>query len=136
MYWPCFGFQLEFGHFFTEFGRLNPVHPHAWDFMDQPVVLTRFFGEDGMRGPGVRLGWLLPLGWTSELHFGAQTAKGETMVSFLANDEVFEERPIGGRPFASGETRDPGDLVYLLRWVNGFDVSDTVSGQVGVSATS
>jgi len=127
------GLQLEFGHFFTEFGRLNPVHPHAWDWQDQPVVLSRFFGEDGMRGPGVRLGWLLPVDWYSEIHVGAQTAKGETMVSFMANDEVFEERPIGGRPFASGETRNPGDLVYLLRWVNGFDLSQTLSAQVGAS---
>ena len=128
-----YGLQLEFGHFLTEFGRLNPIHPHAWDWQDQPVVLSRFFGEDGVRGPGVRLGWLLPVGWYSEIHAGAQTAKGETMVSFLANDEVFEERPIGGRPFDSGETRNPGDLVYLLRWVNGFDLGDTLSAQVGAS---
>ena len=127
------GLQVEFGHFFTEFGRLNPVHPHAWDWLDQPVVLSRFFGEDGMRGPGVRVGWLLPVDWYSEIHFGTQTAKGETMVSFMANDEVFEERPIGGRPFASGETRSPSDLVYLLRWVNGVDLSDTWSAQVGAS---
>lgn len=127
------GLQLEFGHFFTEFGRLNPVHPHAWDWQDQPVVLSRFFGEDGMRGPGVRVGWLVPVDWYSEIHFGAQTAKGETMVSFMANDEVFEERPIGGRPFGSSETRNPSDLVYLLRWVNGFDLGQTFSAQVGAS---
>ena len=59
------GAQLELGTFFTEFGRLNPRHPHAWDWQDQPIVLTRFFGEDGLRGPGARLGWLLPLPWYS-----------------------------------------------------------------------
>jgi outer membrane murein-binding lipoprotein Lpp len=127
------GFQLEFGYFFTEFGRLNPVHPHAWNWQDQPVILSRFLGEDGMRGPGVRLGWLVPVDWYSEIHVGAQTAKGETMVSFMANEEVFEERPIGGRPFFSAETRNPSDLVYLLRWVNGGDLTETLSAQVGAS---
>ena len=55
-----YGAQLELGTFLTEFGRMNPRHPHAWDWQDQPIVLTRFFGEDGLRGPGARLGWLLP----------------------------------------------------------------------------
>jgi hypothetical protein len=128
------GLQLELGQFFTEFGRINPQHPHQWDWQDQPFVLTRFFGADGMRGPGVRAGWLTPLPWFSELHLGVQNAKGETMASFLASDELFEERAIGGRPFAEPGVRRSDDLVYLARWVNGVDLSDTVSTQLGVSA--
>lgn len=127
------GAQLEMGHFFTELGRINPQHPHQWDWMDQPVVSTRFFGEDGLRAPGVRLGWLLPVPWFSEVHLGAQNANGETMLSFLASDEAFEERPIGGRPFADVDVRSPKDLLYLARWVNGVDLSDTTSAQLGVS---
>ncbi len=127
------GLQLEVGQMFTEFGRINPKHPHAWDWQDQPVVLSRFFGEDGMRGLGVRLGWLLPVPWFSELHAGVQNAQGETMQSFDASEEAFEERPVGGRPFASAGTRSTADLVYLLRWVNGFDLGDTWAGQVGLS---
>jgi hypothetical protein len=127
------GLQLEAGTFFTEYGRSNPAHPHTWDWQDQPVINTRLFGGDGMRGPGLRVGWLTPLPWFSELHLGVQNAKGETMVSFLANDEVFEERPIGGRPFVDTSVAGFQDLVYLARWVNGFDVSETVSAQLGVS---
>lgn len=128
------GLQVEFGQFFTEFGRINPMHPHAWDWQDQPFVLTRFFGADGLRGQGVRVGWLTPLPWYSEVHVGAQNATGETMVSFLAGDEVFEERPIGGRPFGDRQVTGLDDLVYLARWVNGFDLSDTWSTQIGASA--
>jgi hypothetical protein len=127
------GFEVEFGQFFTEFGRANPQHAHFWDWQDQPFILTRFFGEDGMRAPGVRVGWLTPLPWYSELHLGAQNAKGETMQSFLANDEVFADRPVGGRPFADRQVSGVADLVYLARWVNGFDLSDTWSTQLGVS---
>ncbi|RIK90388.1 MAG: hypothetical protein DCC71_25570 [Proteobacteria bacterium] len=128
------GVQLEVGHFFTEFGRINPIHPHAWDWMDLPVVNARLFGEDGMRAPGARVGWLLPLPWFSELHAGVQNAKGETMQSFLQSDEAAEERPIGGRPFADPGVRSAADLAWLVRWVNGFDLSDTWSAQLGGSA--
>lgn len=127
------GVQLELGQMYTEFGRINPLHPHAWDWQDQPLVLSRFFGPDGMRGVGARLGWLLPVPWFSELHGGVQNALGETMQSFLASDEAFEERPVGGRPFASAGTRSLADLVYLLRWVNGFELGADWAGQIGAS---
>jgi hypothetical protein len=83
----------------------------------------------------MRLGWLTNLPWFCELHFGAQNANGETMTSFFANDEVFEERPIGGRPFVEQDVRDFGDLVYLLRADNAFDVNRCTTVKVGASAT-
>lgn len=127
------GLQLELGQFFTDFGRQNPQHPHTWEWQDQPVVLSRFFGGDGMRQTGAQLRWLTPLPWYSELMVTAQNAKGETMVSFLANEEVFEERPIGGRPFDDPSVANPGDLVFTTRWANGFDLSDSWSAQLGAS---
>ena len=39
------------GQFLTEFGRINPTHPHAWAWLDQPVIEARVFGPDGMRRP-------------------------------------------------------------------------------------
>ena len=32
--------QLKGGYFLTEFGIINPTHPHSWDWMDQPVINT------------------------------------------------------------------------------------------------
>lgn len=51
-----YGLQLKAGHFFTEFGQINPQHPHQWHWLDQPVINTRLFGPDGLRQTGVRLG--------------------------------------------------------------------------------
>jgi hypothetical protein len=127
------GLEVELGYFFTEFGRINPRHPHAWEWLDQPIINTRLFGPDGMRGGGARIGWLTPLPWFSEVHLGIQNANGETMSSFLANDEFFEERPIGGRPFEDREVRSLGDLVYLARWDHGWDFSDQLSAKLGIS---
>jgi len=109
------GLQLRAGTFFTEFGRINPQHPHAWTWQNQPLILTRLFGGDGMRGPGARLTWRPPTTPAVELSYGLQNANGETMVSFLANDEVYTERAIGGRMFVEREARSAGDLVHLLR---------------------
>jgi len=63
-------------------------------------------------------------------------ASGETMASFFANDELFEERPIGGRPFVEQDVRNFGDLVYLGRVVTGADLSDTLWAQIGASVVA
>ena len=128
-----YGLQLEAGHFFTEFGRLNPRHPHQWHWQDQPVINTRLFGPDGMRGPGFRLGWLMPLPWFSELHVGVQNANGETMASFLASDEFFLERPIGNRPFVNRGVKTLKDMVYLARLDSSWDLSEVLAAKLGLS---
>ncbi|MCU0867316.1 MAG: hypothetical protein MUC36_26330 [Planctomycetes bacterium] len=128
--------QLKAGHYLTEFGRLNQVHPHAWDFQDQPVVMTRFFGADGLRSPGARLSWLAPTPTYLEFFFGAQNANGETLQSFLANDEVYEERPIGGRTLSeeAREMRSAGDLLWHGRIATATDFSPAHTLGGGVSA--
>src|SRR5204862_7135199 len=47
-----FNLQLKAGQFFAAFGRLNPTHPHTWDFADTPLVNGLFLGPDGLRGVG------------------------------------------------------------------------------------
>ena len=77
------GLQLEVGYFLTEFGIINPQHPHIWDWLDMPIANTRMFGGDGMRQAGFRASWLLNTPWFSQLHVGMQHATGVTMASFL-----------------------------------------------------
>ena len=128
------GLQVKAGSYLTEFGRINPTHPHAWDWQDQPVVNTRFFGPDGMRGPGARVSWLVPTEQYAELTFGAQNANGETMPSFLANEQVYDEHPVAGRLFTAREVRSLGDLVYTARAATAFDFGETTSLALGASA--
>ena len=47
-----FGLQAKMGFFLTEFGIMNPTHPHAWDWIDQPVIVTRLLGGEGTQGIG------------------------------------------------------------------------------------
>ena len=128
-----YGLQLKAGHFFTEFGQINPQHPHQWHWLDQPVINTRLFGPDGLRQTGVRLGWLTPLPWYSQLYVSTQNANGEIAASFFSNEEFFEERPIGGRPFVERDVRNLADLLYLVRWENSWNPSETVTTKLGLS---
>jgi len=129
--------QVKAGHFFSEFGRLNPTHPHTWDFVSQPLVNSRMFGGDGLRNPGVRVSWLMPTPFYSELFLAVQNAGGETAPSFrsVAGEEAF------GRPLVERPVRSAGDLLYVPRWAASFDLSDTwtvlfgASGAFGPNAT-
>ncbi len=99
------GLQVKVGQHYTEFGRLNVQHPHAWAFVDQPLILSRFFGPDNPRSQGERLAWLTPLPWYSEFYLGAQNANGETVVSFLYE------------PMVGGGARGIEDLLWSARWL-------------------
>ena len=130
------GLQVKAGQYFTEFGRLNQQHPHKWTFVNQPLVLSRFFGGDGLRSQGARLSWLAPAPWYTEIYLGAQNANGETVISFLAEgagEDPNDAESMAGHPLTDREGRDQSDLLYSARWLNGFDVSDTLSMNVGVS---
>jgi hypothetical protein len=120
--------QLKGGYFFTEFGRINPTHPHAWDWLDQPVVNTRMFGGDGLRSPGARLGWLTPLPWFSEVAVGVQNAnEGELTTSFMGEDGV------GGRPVVKTAVGSVKDMLYLTRWNNSWNWNDSLTTVLGLS---
>jgi hypothetical protein len=124
-----FDLQLEGGQFLTEFGRLNPTHPHAWDWVDQPVINTRMFGGDGLRAPGVSLSWLVPLPWYSDLIVGLQNAgEGDLTYSFLNGGEG-----VGGRPGTDTEVKNLGDLLYHTRLVNSWELGDEITALLGFS---
>ena len=128
--------QLKAGHYLTDFGRINPIHPHAWDYQDQPVVMSRFFGADNLRSPGARLSWLAPTKTYFEAILGVQNANGETLQSFLANDEVYEERPVGGRALddEARELRTLGDVLWHARLASATDFTPAHTLGGGVSA--
>ncbi|MFL5594405.1 MAG: hypothetical protein ACJ785_07330, partial [Gemmatimonadaceae bacterium] len=78
--------QVKFGQFFTEFGRQNAQHPHAWSFVDAPLALVRMFGPDGLRSQGARVSWLLPTPFYTEAMFTVANATGGTTSSFRSPD--------------------------------------------------
>src|SRR5438067_3426376 len=125
-----YNLQLKAGQFFAAFGRLNPVHPHAWDFVDTPLVNGLFLGPDGLRGVGAQTSWTLPLPWYSQLIFASQNGRGSTGFSFRnpGDDGMFFDRITTDR-----EARGLQDFVWIPRWENSVDLSPTQVVLAGVS---
>ena len=121
--------QVKVGQFLTEFGRINPTHPHTWDFVDMPLVSGRMFGPDGLRSPGVRGSWLMPLPFYSELLVAVQNASGETLPAFggIEGDFYF------GRELLPGVVASAGDLLYTPRYDASFDLGETQTIVLGTS---
>src|SRR5713101_5876172 len=125
-----FNLQLKGGQFFAAFGRLNPTHPHTWDFADTPIVNGLFLGPDGLRGVGAQASWTLPLPWYSQLIFASQNGRGSTGFSFRnpGDDGMFFDRVTTDR-----EARGLQDFVWIPRWENSVDLSPTQVVLAGVS---
>jgi len=125
-----FNLQLKAGQFFAAFGRLNPTHPHTWDFADTPLVNGLFLGPDGLRGVGAQGSWTLPLPWYSQLIFASQNGRGSTGFSFRnpGEDGMFFDRITTDR-----EARGLQDFAWIPRFENSFNLSDTQTVLVGVS---
>jgi hypothetical protein len=114
------GLQARFGQFLHRFGRINPTHPHSWDFVDQPLAIGRVFGSEGGRGLGAELSWLTPLPWYVEVVGTALHATGASTA----------------RSFYGSE--DPGvsslkDLLYVTALKQFFPLSDDWSLSWGLS---
>ncbi len=115
--------QVRAGQFLTRFGRLNNTHPHAWDFADQPFVLSRVFGGEGNRGLGLEVSWLSPLPWYLEVVGSATDARGEgTARSFFGAE--------------SSRVVSPFDFQFTGTVKQFFPFSDDLSLLWGLSAAT
>jgi hypothetical protein len=125
-----FNLQLKAGQFFSAFGRINPTHPHTWDFADAPIVHGRLLGPDGLRGVGAQISWIVPVPWYSQLILGVQNGRGGTGYSFRnpGDGGMFFDRRTTDR-----ELRGLQDFVWVPRWENSVDLSPTQVVLAGVS---
>ncbi len=125
-----FGLQLKGGQFFAAFGRINPTHPHTWDFADDPLVHGSLLGPDGLRGVGAQVSWTIPVPWYSQLLVASQNGRGSTGYSFRnpGDNGIFFDRRTTDR-----EARGLQDFVWIPRWENSVDLSPTQVVLAGVS---
>ena len=127
------------GQMFTDFGRQNQQHAHAWNFVDSPLVNARLLGPDGLRNPGARLSWLVPTPFYSEWSVSVQNSAGETASSFRFEHDG---EPFLGRLNRNGNVRGPGDLLFATHYQFSFDLTPEqtllagVSGATGPNASS
>lgn len=121
--------QLKVGQFFAEFGRQNPRHPHAWGLVDQPLVLGRLLGPDGLRSQGARISWLFPTSWYMEGLLTVMNSGGEAAFPFRSEDSDM----IHGGVAAEVPVSNAGDLLVVPRLALSLDLGDTQTVLAGVS---
>jgi len=132
--------QIRAGQYLTDFGRINTQHPHAWAFVDSPLVAARFLGPDGLRNPGARVAWLMPLPFFSELSFGVQNSQGETAASFRSGghshggEESEQGVPFGYRHADNDRgVKGLADMLFSPRLATSFDLTDAQTLLLGAS---
>lgn len=106
------GFALRGGKYRLGFGKLNPVHPHAYPFIDPPRVMAAMLpGTDGFNDIGTRAAYFLPFSWASDIT--ADVIKGAS--------------------FHPDETQAAAG--WLAHWNNSLLLGDVTPLDIGVSAT-
>lgn len=95
------------------FGKFNQQHFHAWSWVDAPLVIDRFFGEEGLADSGISASRLIPNPWGLFLEGTAEVYRGEV-------EDVFER-----------ESRN--DLLYLGHLKAYHDLSESSNIELGGS---
>ena len=122
--------QLKGGQFFVEFGRQNQQHPHSWAFVDQPLVLNRMFGPEGLRSQGARISWLAPTSFYTEAMVSVLNSAGGTVFSFRSEESAEIH---GGAP-EEREVERLQDFLLVPRIATSVDLTDTQTLLLGGSA--
>ena len=143
-----FNTQLKMGQMRNRFGLLNPIHEHDRPFIDQPNVLTRFLGDEGLVERGAELTWVAPLPFFLEALVGFDakykykpdgwqhpllTLLGEMIYQTRRVNVLGEDINGDGIPDTPNETRlrnrwgwyaggeiQPFRVGQLARWAAGF----------------
>ncbi len=101
---------IKIGKFYADFGKYNSVHSHALPFIYRGKVQESMFGEEGLAEVGLGASFLAPLGWFSEISVQGLQPTNETV-------------------FVDSHHK----TAYLLKWKNLWDLSDSMTLEVGVS---
>lgn len=109
---PIENLQGKFGKFRPYFGKTNKMHLHQLPWVDYPLVVKNFFGEEGFSEAGVSLNYLIP---------NPADIYSELTIEAVNNGETV---------FGDGEN---GGLIYLAHLKNFFEITDDTSLEVGVS---
>lgn len=127
--------QAKAGQFFAAFGRQNAQHPHQWAFVDEPIILNRAFGPDGLRSIGAQGSWLLPTSFYTEATLGILDGQGGTAFGFRnpGEPDALGVDRFHGRTTLNRTLRGPEDLVLVPRLASSFDLTDQQTLVAGVS---
>ncbi len=109
------GLAFKAGKYRVGFGKLNPMHPHAYPFLERFRVLAAYLpGEESYNEIGGQLSYRLPLPGDLSSTVSCDVLQGNS----FHPDQADQSRP-----------------AMLARWSNFFMLNEASSMEIGVSAT-
>jgi hypothetical protein len=84
--------QIRAGQYLVDFGKLNTQHAHQWSWIERPMMFDSFFGEEGLKGVGLNLTSLVPIG-NSALNISGSLLQGGFL---MPQDEANSSPPLAG----------------------------------------
>lgn len=77
---------LHLGKLKAAIGRHNLLHPHAYPFIDQPLVNAYFLGDEGFNDTGAAASFLLPIErWFSEVTLQFFSGRSDAVSTYFGN---------------------------------------------------
>jgi hypothetical protein len=108
--------QIKAGQYLVDFGKINSQHAHQWSWIERPLMSTRFFGEEGLKTPGLNVSTLIPVG-ASALTIAANLLKRPLLIG---------EDQLAGTPNLAGSAR----ISFFTTFSNHSSLEAGVSGFV------
>jgi len=90
------GLSVRAGRYLLGFGRLNLLHPHAWSFIERPLVHEVYLGDHGFVDDGLSLRWLLPIS-SLYVELSADLLRGSALAGGPHHDAHEENHEHAGR---------------------------------------
>lgn len=82
------GLQLKAGKFLSDIGYLNKQHPHAWLFVDRPLMSDLLFGDHGLQETGLQLAWVPPTPIYSRIGVEVLQGDSETLAAQVEDPDA------------------------------------------------
>lgn len=127
------GHQIKGGKFKSGFGRLNALHPHAWDFVDAPLPYRTFIGDEGIIEKGLQYTYLPPLPFYTIL--GVEALQGENGVLF-GSDASVGAHAFSAFAKASFDIGDHNTLLIGASAITGKTLTGSVAADSAFSGDS
>ncbi|MEK6553966.1 MAG: hypothetical protein AABZ31_01900, partial [Bdellovibrionota bacterium] len=108
--------NLKVGKFKAALGKQNQLHTHAYAFIDAPLINQALLGDEGLNDAGVSASTLLPTTWFSEITAQVLSGQGEGLEYY--------------------QSPSSNQNVYVLNFKNLWDITDSSTFEVGLSAAT
>jgi hypothetical protein len=129
-----FNLALKAGIFRSNFGKLNPVHDHEWNFATPPIITNIMLGEDGIHKLGMELTWQPPIETFVEFSLDIQNAQLQGDFGNVNRFATFV-RPADPRNNSADDSgSDTNRFIIIPKISSVIGINDAMTWEPGISA--